>query len=63
MHDPQNLVPTAYLYDGPNLMEEVDASGNVLAQYTEGGLDEPLTQLRSGVTSYYEVTCPQLSIT
>jgi uncharacterized protein RhaS with RHS repeats len=35
-------------------MEEVDASGNVLAQYTEGGLDEPLTQLRSGVTSYYE---------
>ena len=46
---------TNYLYDGPNLMEEVDSSGNVLARYTQSGLiDEPLSELRSGTTSYYE---------
>jgi RHS repeat-associated protein len=45
---------TNYLYDGPNLLEEVDQNGSVIARYTQGGLDEPLTQLRSGVTSYYE---------
>lgn len=45
---------TNYLYDSPNPIEELDSSGNVLARYTQGGLDEPLSQLRSGVTSYYE---------
>jgi RHS repeat-associated protein len=47
---------TNYLYDGPNLLEEVDGSGNVLARYTEGTSteDEPLSELRSGTTSYYE---------
>src|ERR1700756_551446 len=44
-----------YLYDGNNLLEEVDNSGNVLARYTQSGLiDEPLSELRSGTTSYYE---------
>jgi hypothetical protein len=44
-----------YLYDGPNLLEEVDSSGNVLAKYTqENEIDEPLAELRSGTTSYYE---------
>jgi RHS repeat-associated protein len=48
-------VPTVYLYDGPNLLEEVDSSGNVLARYNQSGLiDEPLSELRSGTTSYYE---------
>ena len=47
--------PTVYLYDGANLLEEVDNSGNVLARYTQSGLlDDPLSQLRSGTTSYYE---------
>jgi RHS repeat-associated protein len=44
-----------YLYDGPNLLEEVDQSGSVLVRYTQGlGVDEPLAELRSGVTSYYD---------
>ena len=41
--------------DGPNLLEEIDSSGNVLASYTRTkGIDEVLATLRSGVTSYYE---------
>ena len=46
---------TNYLYDGDNLLEEVDSSGNVLARYTDTrGLDEQLSELRAGTTSYYE---------
>ncbi len=49
------LGTTNYLYDGRNVLEEVDASGNVLARYTQSpGLDQPLAELRSGVPSYYE---------
>jgi RHS repeat-associated protein len=48
------LGPTIYLYDGDNLLEEVDNSGNIPARYTFGGLDQPLSELRSGTTSYYE---------
>jgi RHS repeat-associated protein len=49
------LGTTNYLYDGPNLIEEVDNSGNVLARYTfRRKIDQPLSVLRSGVTSYYE---------
>src|SRR5271157_6090340 len=44
-----------YLYDGRDLIEEIDSSGNVLARYTQfPSLDQPLAELRSGVTSYYE---------
>jgi RHS repeat-associated protein len=44
-----------YLYDGPNLLEEVDNSGNVLARYTQGtAVDESLAMLRSGTANYYE---------
>ena len=44
-----------YLYDGWDLIEEVDNSGNVLARYTQSGLiDESLSELRSGTASYYE---------
>ena len=36
-------------------MAEIDSSGNVLARYTQRkGVDQPLAQLRSGTTSYYE---------
>src|SRR4029077_2506178 len=46
---------TNYLYDGDNLLEEIDQSGNVLARYTQGGaVDEPLAMLRGVNTSYYE---------
>ncbi len=49
------LGTTNYLYDGPNLIEELDQSGNVLARYAQGKeVDEPLAQLRSGTTSYYQ---------
>ncbi|MGD0966609.1 MAG: RHS repeat-associated core domain-containing protein [Candidatus Acidiferrales bacterium] len=48
------LGTTNYLYDGPNLAEEVDNSGNILAKYTQGqGIDQPLSELRSGTISYY----------
>ena len=49
------LGATNYLYDGPNATEQVDSSGNILARFTQGkSVDEPLAQLRSGTTSYYE---------
>src|SRR5207249_7434872 len=38
-----------------NLIEETNASGTVVARYSQGGgFDEPLAMLRSGTTSYYE---------
>src|SRR4029077_14661290 len=43
---------TNYLYDGDNLIEELDVSGNVLARYVRTkNLDEPLSETRSGTTS------------
>jgi RHS repeat-associated protein len=50
-----SLGTTNYLYDGFNSVEEVDGSGNVLAKYSQGlDADEPLSMLRSGVTSYFQ---------
>jgi RHS repeat-associated protein len=49
------LGTTNYLYDGVNLLEEVDQVGNVQARHTQSAnIDEPLSELRSGTTSYYE---------
>ncbi len=46
---------TNYLYDGSNLLEEVDSSGNVLARYTQtDDIDEPLSELRGSTTIYYQ---------
>jgi RHS repeat-associated protein len=46
---------TNYVYDGANSIEEVDASGNELARYAQGaGTDEPLAELRSSASGYYE---------
>ena len=46
---------TNYLYEGANVLEEVDGSGNVLARYVQApGVDQPLAQTRSGATSYNE---------
>ncbi len=48
------LGPTICLYDGLNLLEEVDSAGNVLAKYTHGAVvDEDLAMLRNGTASYY----------
>ena len=49
------LGTTNYLYSGPNLEEEVDSAGNVLARYAQGlTVDEPLSEYRSGGANYYE---------
>ena len=48
---------TNYLYDGGiNVLEEVDAGGSELARYSQQSLniDEPLAELRSGTTSFYQ---------
>ena len=45
---------TNYLYDGQDLLEEVDSSGNVMARYTDGrGIDQPLSMLRGSTNAYY----------
>jgi RHS repeat-associated protein len=49
------LGTTNYLYDGLNSIEEADNGGNVLARYARTtNVDEPLSESRSGTTSYYE---------
>jgi RHS repeat-associated protein len=49
------LGTTNYLYDGINAIEQIDNSGNVLARYAQGGLiDEPVSVLQAGTTSYYQ---------
>jgi RHS repeat-associated protein len=46
---------TNYLYDGSNAVADIDQNGNVLARYAETqNIDEPLAELRSGTTNYYE---------
>jgi len=46
---------TNYTYDGASVIEEVDQSENLLAKYSQGaGIDEPLSELRSGAINYYE---------
>lgn len=49
------LGTTNYLYDGFTLIEGIDSSGNALARYAQDqGIDEPLAELSSSTTSYYE---------
>lgn len=46
---------TNYLYGGVNPIEDVDQNGNVLARYEQTtSIDQPLAELRSGTTSYYQ---------
>ncbi|MDR3565612.1 MAG: RHS repeat-associated core domain-containing protein, partial [Negativicutes bacterium] len=43
-----------YAYDGDNVVEELDSSGNIVAHYTQGtGIDEPLAMYRGLTTSYF----------
>jgi RHS repeat-associated protein len=45
---------TNYLYDGNDLIQEMDNGGNILAKYTHGTVvDEDLAMLRNGTASYY----------
>jgi RHS repeat-associated protein len=54
----EKISPTAtniFAYDGDKLVETVNASGGVVARYSQGlNIDEPLAELRSVTTSYYE---------
>ena len=44
-----------FVYDGGNLIETVNASGTEISGYTQTqNIDEPLAELRSGGSSYYE---------
>ena len=46
---------SVYVYDGDNLIEEVNSAGSAVARYTQGlGIDEPLAMLRGTTTDYYE---------
>jgi hypothetical protein len=48
-----------YAYDGDNQVEETNAAGAVVTRYSQGlNIDEPLTMLRSGTTSYYQADVP-----
>lgn len=47
-------VVTCYLYDGEDILYELDDSNTILARYTHGpGIDEPLIMEREGVNYYY----------
>jgi RHS repeat-associated protein len=49
------LGTTNYLYDGMNVLEEVDNAGSILVRYSQRReMDQPLAELRSGTASYYE---------
>ena len=46
---------TNYIYDAANILATVNSSGAVLARYVEtNGIDEPMEEVVSGTTSYYE---------
>ena len=45
---------STFVYDGPTLIETVNASGIEVASYTQGlNIDEPLAMLRGTTTDYY----------
>lgn len=46
---------TNYLYDGANSIEELDATGTVLARYSQGpGVDQPLSDVVGGAAKFYD---------
>ena len=43
-----------YVYDGDDVIEELDASGTLQARFTHGpGIDEPLAMYRDDETHFY----------
>ena len=48
-------VPTVYLYDGEDLLEEVDSAGNLLLRYNHGpDFDQTLSMFTGSAVSYYQ---------
>lgn len=46
---------TIFVYDGAGIVEEVDATGTVVARYVQGpNIDEPLAMVRGGAKHYYQ---------
>jgi RHS repeat-associated protein len=46
---------SVFAYDGQNLIEETNASGGVVARYSQGlNIDEPLAMLRSSTATFYQ---------
>jgi RHS repeat-associated protein len=46
---------SVFAYDGDSMAEETNASGTVVARYSQTEkIDQPLAMLRSGTTSFYE---------
>ncbi|MBZ5629406.1 MAG: hypothetical protein LAO06_11140 [Acidobacteriia bacterium] len=46
---------TIFVYDGANVVDEVNGAGAVTAQYAQGvGIDEPLAATLSGTLAFYE---------
>lgn len=44
-----------YVYDGYNLIEKTNSAGTAVARYSQGlNIHEPLAELRSDATSYYQ---------
>ncbi len=45
-----------YLYDGTDIVNETDNAGNIVAKYVDNDetVDEPLSELRFGVSNYYQ---------
>jgi hypothetical protein len=54
----EKISPTTtsiFAYDGPNLIETVNSTGEGVARYTQTeNVDEPLAMQRGSTTSYYE---------
>lgn len=49
------LGTTNYLYDGKDVVEEVDSAGSVAGRYTQGpGVDRPLSEFHSSTADYYD---------
>jgi RHS repeat-associated protein len=45
---------TNYVYDGTNIVAEFDATGTLVARYSQGqGIDQPLAVVRQGTAAYY----------
>ena len=50
-----SLGTNIFSYSGSHLIENVNSSGGVGARYIQGiAIDEPLAELQSGATSFYE---------
>jgi RHS repeat-associated protein len=46
---------TNYIYDGANVIEQINSAGAILARFTDTqNVDEPLATTSSGVSNYYE---------